>query len=72
MDFTDWQEELLTLLAQRGLPREEVFPVMLVLTKEEKGRKMIAFLKERAALTPDEIREAAGKIAFDENLQKNS
>ncbi len=72
MDFTDWQEELLALLAQRGLPREEVFPVMLVLTKEEKGRKMIAFLKERAALTPDEIREAAGKIAFDDHLQKNS
>ena len=67
MEFTDWPRELLSLLAEKGLPREDIFSVMLVLTKEEKGRKMLSFLRERDSLSPDEICEAAGSIAFEEN-----
>ena len=65
MEFVEWQEELMRVLVEKGLPREDLFSVMLVLTKEEKGRKMLAFLQESGALTPDEIREKAGKIAFE-------
>ena len=68
MDLTEWQAELMKALTEKGLPREDVFSVMLVLTKEEKGRRMLAFLREKEALSPDEIREMAGKIAFGEDL----
>lgn len=40
---------------------------MLVLTKEEKGQKMMSFLKESETLTPDDICKRAGEIAFEEN-----
>lgn len=63
----EFQEELLSLLAQKGLPREDIFSVMLVLTKKEKADEMIAFLKEEKSPSPDQIREKAGKIAFGEN-----
>ncbi|MBQ3865380.1 MAG: hypothetical protein II776_00635 [Clostridia bacterium] len=65
MEWNEWQSELLALLAKKGLPREDVFSVMLVLTKEEKGRRMIAFLREKGDLTPDEICQKAGEIAFE-------
>ena len=66
MEFVEWQEELIRALVEKGLPREDVFPVMLVLTKEEKGRRMLTILQESGSLTPDEIREMAGRIAFGE------
>ena len=65
MNFSDWQQELLAALQQKGLGREDIFSVMLVLTREEKGRKMLAFLRESGELTPDEICEKAGFIAFE-------
>lgn len=67
MELSLWQKELLALLSEKGLPQADLYSVMLVLTKEEKGRAMIAFLKERTGLTADEICEQAGKIAFGEN-----
>ena len=42
----EFQEELLSLLAKKGLPREDIFSVMLVLTKKEKADEMIAFLSQ--------------------------
>ena len=54
------------LLSEKGLPPTDVYSVMLVLTKEEKGQAMISFLKEREDFTVDEICEKAGKIAFGE------
>ena len=65
MEWKPWQTELLSALAAKGLPREDTFSVMLVLTKEEKGRQMLSFLRERGELTPDEICEKAGEIAFE-------
>ncbi len=52
---------------KKGLGRDDIFSVMLVLTKEEKGQKMLSFLTERENVTPDEIFEQAGRIAFEEN-----
>ncbi len=63
----EFQSELLSLLAEKGLPREDIFSVMLVLTKKEKADEMILFLKENQTLSADQICEKAGKIAFGEN-----
>lgn len=63
----EFQEELLSLLAGHGLAREDIFSVMLVLTKKEKADEMISFLKQNKSLSADAIREKAGKIAFGEN-----
>lgn len=74
MELADWQVQLTALLIERGVAREDVFSVMLVLTKEEKGKKMLAFLRENSAVTPDEICRQAGLIAFGEdekNFEKN-
>lgn len=67
MDLKDFQTKLLFLLSQKGLSKEDMYSVMLVLTKEEKAKKMIAFLEETGASSPDDICEMAGKIAFGEN-----
>ncbi|MBR2616001.1 MAG: hypothetical protein IKC69_04930 [Clostridia bacterium] len=67
MEIASWQKELLALLGQRGLSRTDVYSVMLVLSREEKGREMIERLKRAPDLTVDEICEVAGKIAFGEN-----
>ncbi len=67
MAFSSWQNDLIQLLMEKGLPREDIFSVMLVLTKEEKAQKMMTFLKENNALTPDDICKRAGEIAFEEN-----
>ena len=67
MEFVEWQEDLMRELVKKGLPREDLFSVMLVLTKEEKGKKMLASLRESGVLTSDEIREMAGRIAFAED-----
>lgn len=67
MAFSSWQNDLIQLLMEKGLPREDIFSVMLVLTKEDKGQKMMSFLKESEMLTPDDICKRAGEIAFEEN-----
>lgn len=67
MAFSLWQNDLIQLLMEKGLPREDIFSVMLVLTKEEKAQKMMAFLRENNALTSDDICKRAGEIAFEEN-----
>ncbi len=69
MDFYDWQTELLFALTEKGLSREDVFSVMLVLTKEEKGRAMLDFLNDSGDLTADAVREKAGEIAFGNNRE---
>jgi len=66
MELTELQKEMMELLAAKKLEREEIFSVMLVLTKEEKIKKMITYLKEKPGALPDEIFESAGRIAFEE------
>ena len=65
MELNAWQKDLLAALLEKGLSREDVYAVMLVLTKEEKGKKMLAFLRETPSPSPDEICEKAGAIAFE-------
>ncbi len=59
-------ESLLSLLAEKGLCRVDIFSVMLVLTDEKKAEKMIAFLKESGELSSDDICQKAGEIAIGE------
>lgn len=54
-------------LVEKGLAREDVLSVMLVLSREELGRTMLDFLKENENLSADAIFEKAGKLAFGEN-----
>ena len=64
MELTEWQKELMEALQKVGLSREDILSVMLVLTREEKGRELLAFLSQKENPTPDEVCERAGQIAF--------
>lgn len=70
MQLNEVQKKLFDLLVEKKLPQTDLFSVMLVLTKEEKARKMIDYLLREESPTPDQICEQAGKIAFEE--EKNS
>ena len=61
------QKELMAALAEKGLRREDILSVMLVLTREEKVRAMLSFLSENTVLTVDEIFRKAGSLAFPQN-----
>ena len=61
------QKELLEALVRKGLSKEDTYSVMLVLTKEEKAKKMLSFLREKETLSSDEICEYAGFLAFEKN-----
>ena len=67
MEFLSWQKELIEILAKKGLSRNDILSVMMVLTTKERVEGMINALKERGEITPDEVFEMAGKIAFGEN-----
>lgn len=54
-------------LAEKGLRREDILSVMLVLTREDKARAMLSFLSENEALSADEIFQKAGSLAFPQN-----
>ena len=66
MEFSQWQKDLTKKLAEKGLSKEDIFSVMLVLTREEKGKAMLSFL-ENAPCDSDVICQRAGEIAFSEN-----
>ena len=66
MELSAWQNDLVSCLAEKGLPREDLFSVMLVLSRPEKGEKMLKFLRETENVTPDDICQKAGEIAFEE------
>jgi len=67
MNFSDVQKRLMNLLMEKKLPREDLYSVMLVLTKEEKAEKMILALEKKEDWTPDEICQIAGEIAYGKN-----
>ena len=67
MEFLSWQKELIEILAKKGLLRNDILSVMMALTTKERVEGMINALKERGEITPDEVFEMAGKIAFGEN-----
>ena len=67
MELSALQKELLEALGQRGLSREDMISVMLVLSREEMAKQMLSFLKENENLSADDICEKAGKLAFGEN-----
>lgn len=66
MEFSSWQKELLGLLCEKGLSREDVYSVMLVLSRQELGENMLFWLKENPSADPDSIFQKAGTLAFGE------
>lgn len=67
MEQTDFRKELLTLLSERGLSRDEMLSVSFAVAREEQARALIAFLKEKGELSIDDIFQKAGEIAFGKN-----
>ena len=67
MEQTDFRKELLTLLSERGLSRDEMLSVSFAVAREEHARALIAFLKEKEDLRIDDIFQKAGEIAFGKN-----
>ena len=61
MEFSTWQKELLVLLCEKGISREDVYSV---LSRQELGEKMISWLKENPAADPEAIFQKAGTLAF--------
>ncbi len=69
MELKSWQNDLMSSLVEKGLPREDLFSVMLVLSRPEKGEKMLEFLRTASHLSPDDICKKAGEIAFEEETR---
>lgn len=67
MEQTDFRKELLTLLSERGLSRDEMLSVSFAVAREEQAKILIAFLKEKEDLCIDDIFQKAGEIAFGKN-----
>lgn len=67
MDQNDMRKELLNLLSQRGLSRDELLSVSVAVARPEHTLAMISFLKEEKELTVDEVFQKAGEIAFGKN-----
>ena len=67
MEQTDFRKELLTLLSERGLSRDEMLSVSLAVAREEQTKTLIAFVKDNADLSIDDIFQKAGEIAFGKN-----
>lgn len=67
MEQTDFRKELLSLLSERGLSRDEMLSVSLAVAREEQTKTLIAFVKDNADLSIDDIFQKAGEIAFGKN-----
>ena len=64
MEILTWQKELLRLLCEKGISREDVYSVMLVLSRRELGEEMISWLKENPTVDPEAIFQKAGTLGF--------
>ena len=67
MEQTDFRKELLSLLSERGLSHDEMLSVSLAVAREEQTKTLIAFVKDNADLSIDDIFQKAGEIAFGKN-----
>ena len=67
MEQTDFRKELLTLLSQHGLSRDELLSVSLALAKTEHANAMIEVLKKGENLSVDDIFQKAGEIVYGKN-----
>ena len=67
MEQMDFRKELLSLLSERGLSRDEMLSVSLAVAREEQTKALIAFVKENSDLSIDDIFQKAGEIAFGKN-----
>ena len=67
MEQTDFRKELLVLLSERGLSRDEMLSVSIAMAKADHATALIDFLKEKTDASVDEIFQKAGEIAFGKN-----
>ena len=67
MEQTDFRKELLALLLERGLTRDEMLSVSVAVAKADHTMALIDFLKEKKNASVDEIFQKAGEIAFGKN-----
>lgn len=67
MEQNDFRKELLELLSQRGLTRDEMLSVSVAMAKADHAVALIDFLKESKTASVDEIFQKAGEIAFGKN-----
>ncbi len=79
MQLTDVQEKILAELRRLRLSREDIFAVMLMLSRGEKAEAFLDAVKKMPSAGPDEVRRLCGEIAFGtaaenerENKSKNS
>ena len=72
MELNEIQKELVAVLTEKGLSREDLFSVMLMLTKEEKARDFLLKVKEKEKWDAEELRRLCAEIAFrdTENAEK--
>ena len=64
MQLTAAQEKILAELRRLGLPREDIFAVMLMLSREEKAAAFLEAVKDLPSADADEVRRLCGEIAF--------
>ena len=67
MEQNDFRKELLSLLSERGLSRDEMLSVSLAVAREEQSKALINYLKESVNLSIDDIFQKAGELAFGKN-----
>ena len=72
MELNDTQKEVLEKLASFGLGREDIFSIMLMLTKEAKARDFLARIQEKKTCEAEELRRLCAEVAFrdTENAEK--
>ena len=71
-ELTQTGKELLALLSERGFSKEDIFSVMLVLTKEEKALAFLAFLKDNENAPYEAVMEECARIAFGEGVPEKN
>lgn len=67
MERMDPRKELLTLLSNYELSRDEMLSVSVAMANPVHTEQMIDFLKKNEKLSVDEIFQKAGEIAFGKN-----
>ncbi len=64
MQLTETQDKILAELRRLSLPREDIFAVMLMLSREEKAKAFLEALQNLPSADADEVRRLCGEIAF--------
>ena len=64
MELTACQKEILVQLERLAMPREDIFAVMLMLSREDKAASFLEAIRSLDRADPDDLRRLCGRIAF--------